>query len=122
MPTGETQLPPTTSMVQEDGRGDREVLEDFVLKNRELIELEELLDQFNVFEAMRAERTEARHSDFVAFLLDPTRPHGLGDIVLKSILQAVLKAKGDYPRGITPHRPRLVGHDNGGGYPGRVEH
>lgn len=95
-------ISPSVSILQPDNRSDHEVLEDFVLKNPELNELEGLLDQFNVFEAMRAERTEARHSDFLAFLLDPARPHGLEDVVLKSILQAVLKAKGDYPPGVTP--------------------
>lgn len=87
---------------QTDIRSDQQALEDFVLANPELDELEILLDQFNIFEAMRAERTEIRHSDFLAFLMDPGRPHGLGDSVLKSILQAVLKAKGDYPAGVTP--------------------
>lgn len=85
-----------------DSRSELEALEDFVLANPELAELEALLDQFNIFEAMRAERTEIRHSDFLAFLMDPGRAHGLGDLVLKSTLQAVLKAKGDYPPGVTP--------------------
>lgn len=85
-----------------DRRTDEQALEDFVLNNPELNALETLLSEFNIFEAMRAERTEIRHSDFLAFLLDPSRPHGLGDLVLKSFLQAVLKTKGDYPSGVTP--------------------
>src|SRR3990172_5045213 len=103
-PVARQDLPisPSTSIMPIDDRNDQQVLEDFVLKNPELVELEGLLSEFNIFEAMRAERTEIRHSDFLAFLLDPSRPHGLGDLVLKTILQNVLKAKGDYPPGVTP--------------------
>ena len=98
----EIPISPSTSIMPIDDRTDQQVLEDFVLKNPELVELEGLLSEFNIFEAMRAERTEIRHSDYLAFLLDPGRPHGLGDLVLKTILQNVLKAKGDYPPGVTP--------------------
>jgi hypothetical protein len=33
---------------------------------------------FNVFEAVGAVRAELRHSNFLAYLLSPSRPHGLG--------------------------------------------
>ena len=65
----------------------REVLEAFVLDNAELERLEDLLSQFNIFEALGAVRAETRHSDFLAFLLDPKQNHGLGDVFLKRLLQ-----------------------------------
>jgi hypothetical protein len=46
--------------------------------------------RFNVFEAMGAVRSELRHSNFLAFLLSPTRAHGLGSEVLLRVLRAVL--------------------------------
>ncbi len=42
---------------------------------------------FNIFEAMGATRQELRHSDFLAFLLDPHQTHGLGDALLRALLR-----------------------------------
>jgi hypothetical protein len=62
-------------------------LEAFLINNPDLEELEALLDQFNIFEAIGAVRQELRHSGFLAFLLNPKQPHGLGDALLKRLLQ-----------------------------------
>ena len=61
-----------------EGEDALKALEDFVVGNPELEELEALLSQFNLFEAIGAVRMEVRHSDFLAFLLDPAQKHGLG--------------------------------------------
>jgi len=37
---------------------------------------------------------EVRHSDYLAFLLDPTKNHGLGDLFLKRLVQNILAAQG----------------------------
>ena len=58
----------------------------------ELLRLESLLARFNLFEAVGVVRHELRHSDFLAFLLDPSRNHGLSDIFLREILQTVRPA------------------------------
>jgi hypothetical protein len=50
---------------------DRQALEAFVVENDDLETLEGLLEQFNIFEALGVARQELRHSDFLAFLLDP---------------------------------------------------
>ena len=60
------------------------LLEDFVVGNRDLERLEALLAEFNIFEAIGVVRQELRHSDFLAFLLDPHQSHGLGDDFLKA--------------------------------------
>ena len=65
-------------------------LEAFASKNPELERLEQLLTQFNLFEAIGVVRQETRHSNFLAFLLDPRQNHGLGTIFLQELLQAVL--------------------------------
>jgi hypothetical protein len=69
---------------------ERALLEAFVVDNPELEQLESLLAEFNIFEAIGAVRQELRHSDFLAFLLDPAQNHGLGDIFLKKFLMHVL--------------------------------
>lgn len=72
----------------------RPALEALVLDNPELERLEALLDQFNLFEAVGVVRQEVRHSDFLAFLLNPQQNHGLGDVFLKRLLQQALGAGG----------------------------
>jgi len=69
---------------------ERAILEGFIVGNRDLERLERVLNEFNVFEALGAVRQEMRHSDFLAFLLDPNQNHGLGDDFLKRFLKQVL--------------------------------
>jgi hypothetical protein len=81
---------------------DLKALEAFVVNNAELEQLETLLSQFNLFEAIGAVRMEVRHSDFLAFLLDPSQNHGLGDLFLKRLLQRILGETARAPGGIRP--------------------
>jgi len=68
----------------------REVLEAFAEQNPDLTRLEELLSKFNLFEAIGVVRQELRHSNLLAFLLDPSQSHGLGAVFLKELLQSAL--------------------------------
>jgi hypothetical protein len=63
------------------------LLEDFLINNPELTDLENRLEEFNIFDALGAIWVEIRHSEFLAFLLNPSQNHGLGDAFLKSLLQ-----------------------------------
>lgn len=65
-------------------------LQALVIHNTELESLESLLDKFNVFEALGAVRQEVRHSDFLAFLMNPRQNHGLGDLFVKRLLQEAI--------------------------------
>ena len=53
-------------------------------------QLVERRSTFNLFEALGAIRGEVRHSNFLAFLLDPSSNHGLGSEPLKRFLRLVL--------------------------------
>ncbi|MBK9032264.1 MAG: PD-(D/E)XK nuclease family protein [Myxococcales bacterium] len=77
-------------------------LEALVVENRELEQLEALLSQFNLFEAIGAVRRELRHSDMLAFLLRPTEAHGFGDHFLRRLLQRALARATSSPTAITP--------------------
>src|SRR5216684_247249 len=81
---------------------DRKALETLVVDNLDLERLEALLDQFNIFEAIRAVRQELRHSDFIAFLLDPQENHGLGDAFVSRLLQKALTTMPEITVPITP--------------------
>jgi len=67
-----------------------QLLQALVVDNPELEELESLLEEFNIFEALGAVRQEARHSDFLAFLLNPRQNHGLGDAFARRLLQKAI--------------------------------
>ncbi|HEY9613262.1 PD-(D/E)XK nuclease family protein, partial [Allocoleopsis sp.] len=69
---------------------ERELLESFVVDNGDLDKLEAQLAQFNIFEAIGVVRQEVRHSNFLAFLLNPSQNHRLDDIFLKRLLKRVL--------------------------------
>lgn len=60
-----------------DGTGDLERLED-------------ALSEFNLFVALGAVNAELKHSNFLAWLFDPNGSHGLGDIIIKRLLQRTL--------------------------------
>jgi len=60
-----------------------ETLERFLLDNPELDRLEGLLDQFNIFETLNIVQVEVRHSNVLAWLLDPLSNHGIGSYFLQ---------------------------------------
>ena len=92
-----TAVPPSAPAETEAARG---ILEDFVVDNTELEQLEQKLRRFNLFEALKLVWHEVRHSDFLAYLLDPECNHGMGDRFLKMILQCALK--GNPNQTVTP--------------------
>lgn len=48
--------------------------------------LAESESRFNIFDALGTRRQELRHSDFLSYLLDPGKPHGLGSRFLRDFL------------------------------------
>jgi PD-(D/E)XK nuclease superfamily len=76
------------------------ILEEFVVDNADLEQLEFKLRSFNLFEALNLVWREVRHSDLLAYLLNPAANHGLTDRFLKSLLQSVLKDAAN--RSVTP--------------------
>lgn len=70
---------------------DLECLERFVSENDDLFTLEEKIGRFNVFDALGVARKEIRHSNFLAWLLDPGESHGQGDLFLKPVLMDIFR-------------------------------
>lgn len=66
-------------------------LEAFVLDNDDLSALEEQVGRFNVFDALGIAHMEIRHSNFLAWLLDPAESHGQGHLFLKAMLIDLLR-------------------------------
>lgn len=69
-----------------------ELLQKLIIDNDDLEDLESRISEFNIFEAMGAVRQELRHSDFLAFLLNPSEKHGLDDKFLKRFFIKVLSS------------------------------
>lgn len=67
----------------------RQALEEFIVNNSDLERLEDMVAGFNVFKILGIERSESRHSAFLAWLLDPNENHGLGDYFLRGFLWLV---------------------------------
>ena len=87
-------------------------LESFIIGNIELEKLEDELSEVNFFVAIGAVRSEMRHSNFLAFLLDPAQSHGLGDLFLKRFLQRALVESPDGHTRISPIHTRISPNDD----------
>lgn len=82
-------------------------LERFVVENDELLQLEERIGRFNIFDALGIVRVEIRHSNFLAWLLDPNESHGQGSLFFNGVLMDVLRQS---PPALRPFSPiRLDG-------------
>ncbi len=77
-------------------------LERFVVDNDELLQLEQLIGRFNIFDALGIVRAEIRHSNFLAWLLDPNESHGQGGLFLDGILMDLLRQS---PPALRPFSP-----------------
>ena len=69
----------------------QKLLESLIVDNDNLEKLEDMIAEFNIFETLRIVRHEERHSDMLAFLLNPRGKHGLTDYFLKQFIVDVLK-------------------------------
>lgn len=57
------------------------------IKDPNLERLELLLKEPNLFQILKFESAEIRHSNFLAWLLDPMQNHGLGDVFIRRLLK-----------------------------------
>lgn len=73
-------------------KNDKEIacLERFLIDNHKFEKLNAELSGFNIFEAVGAVKQELRHSDFLAFIINPNANHGIGDEFLARILIDIL--------------------------------
>ena len=75
----------------------QDVLGKLIIDNQDLDSLESKLSGFNIFEAIGVVRQEIRHSNFIAFLLNPFENHRLGDLFLKKLLICILLIRENFP-------------------------
>lgn len=66
------------------------VLKDFLLDIECLDKLSVWTDKVNLFDILKVSRTEIRHSNMLAWLLDPNENHGLGQAFIQGVLQQII--------------------------------
>lgn len=71
-------------------------IEEFVLNNPQLDNLEDLLQEFNVFETLNILDAEIRHSNVLSWLLNPNSNHGLGDSFVKQFLKYLISTNKNF--------------------------
>ena len=70
---------------------EEEEIKKFLLDIDCLEALSKWTDRFNLFDVLKITRTEIRHSNMLAWLLTPNENHGLGDRILKGVVQYAVK-------------------------------
>lgn len=70
---------------------DEEVLQDFLLDIECLDELSFWTSRFNLFDVLKISRTEIRHSNILAWLINANENHGFGDQFIKRIVQQIVE-------------------------------
>ena len=63
-----------------------------LLKDQDFDHLNLSLKIPNIFQILRITKNEIRHSNFLAWLLDPNQSHELGEIFLKTFLKEVFSS------------------------------
>ena len=74
---------------------DEETLQNLLLDIECLDELLPWTGKFNLFDILKVSRTEIRHSNMLAWMLNPNENHGSGDLFLKGILQRLVENDSD---------------------------
>ena len=79
----------------------------FLADNPEFESLSARISQFNVFRALDIEKAEIRHSNVLAWLLNPNESHGLSNIVLRRLLSNILLMSDKTIKGLSAAKVEL---------------
>ncbi len=80
----------------------------FLADNPEFEDLSARLSQFNVFRALNIEKVEIRHSNVLAWLLDPDESHGFSNVVLRRLLSNILLMSDKTIKGLSAAKVELL--------------
>lgn len=84
------------------------ILAKFLVNNTKLEELSAKLSIFNILKVLRIEQAEIRHSNVMAWLLNPQKSHGLGQAFLRRVLSTILLDNESSTIKLTPARMELM--------------
>jgi len=86
---------------------ERKALLDLLLDSDSLERLSKWSNNTNIFEILKTTNQEIRHSNVLAWLMDPNENHRLGDAFLKAFVAVAVSA-------YTEQKPELIGFDSFG--------
>ena len=78
-----------------------EAIDRFLADHQDFEVLCSRLSEFNVFQALKIDQIEIRHSNVLAWLLDPEESHGLRDMALRRVLSNILLLSDKSIHGLT---------------------
>lgn len=70
---------------------EKKALQNFLMDIDCSSQLDDWVDDFNLFDILKITNVEIRHSNILAWLLDPNENHGLGDSFIQSFITKVIK-------------------------------
>lgn len=73
----------------QNSKAQLEALRRFVVECDHLRDLEQIIGRFNIFDVLKTTHNEIRHSNVLAWLLDPDGSHGLRELFLRRWLMQV---------------------------------
>ena len=73
-----------------DELSDEQALKNLLLDIDCLNQLSPWSGKLNIFDVLKITRTEIRHSNMLAWLMDPNEKHGLRDLFLRSVVQNII--------------------------------
>ncbi|MCX5806249.1 MAG: PD-(D/E)XK nuclease family protein [Proteobacteria bacterium] len=83
-------------------------LAEFLVGNSELEELSAKLSEFNILQVLRIEQAEIRHSNVLAWLLNPRESHGLLDTFVRRFISTLLLDNEQADFGLSPAKVELM--------------
>jgi len=98
--------------MDQESKQTQQCLDAFLVDNHELEALDARLKRFNIFDVLKVSHAELRHSNMLAWLLDPAGSHGLGDAFVRRFLSRLLRDKPEIAVSLTPVRVELMDFDD----------
>ena len=78
------------SLTKDEKEEQIKLLNQFLVDNWELEQLSAKLAAFNILKVLKIEKAEIRHSNVLAWLMDPQESHGIGQAFIKRFLSTIL--------------------------------
>jgi len=70
-------------------KSDKDLLEEFIINNKNLERLENIVNDFNIFTSLNLINNEMKHSNFLSWIMNPKENHNLKDYFLSSFLKVI---------------------------------
>ncbi|WHI53109.1 PD-(D/E)XK nuclease family protein [Microbulbifer sp. MLAF003] len=98
--------------MSENNKEVKKTIDAFLVDNQELEALTAKLSEFNLFNILKADKSELRHSNILAWLLDPKGEHGFSDRFLRRFISKLLMENENPEVDLGPAQVELMSLDD----------